>query len=151
MIQSSKNNSNLQHILFSKEQYQELLRLFSLYALVKQKSPTPLLTTEEFGDYIYKQGGKFGFEKSKMDDMDWFEKINNDVFESLFHYSQHEAWEHLANRLAHRDATEASNNTNSIMDKEMKEELFLDIMAKRLEFYLDEFSKNGIKNLRLNH
>ena len=64
MIQSSKNNSNLQHILFSKEQYQELLRLFSLYALVKQKSPTPLLTTEEFGRYIYSQGGKFGFEKS---------------------------------------------------------------------------------------
>ena len=150
MIQSSKNNSNLQHILFSVEQYQELLRLFSLYALVRQKSPTPMLTTAEFGDYIYKQGDKFGFDKSKIDDMDWFEKINEDVFESLFHYSQHEAWEHLANRMAHRDATEASNNPDTILDKKMQEDLFLDIMAKRLEFYLDEFSKNGIRNLRLN-
>ena len=149
MSKSLKNNSDLQPIFLSKEQYQELLRLVALYGLVKQASPTPTLIAGQFGDYILKQGEKFGIEQSKMDEMEWFQKITEDVFDSLFHYSQHQAWEHLANRMAHRDARQATDGTEKTLDEQMQSDLFLDIMGKQLEVYLDEFSKNGIKNLKL--
>lgn len=150
MEKQTQNNFGLQPIFLSKDQYQELLKAISMYALVKQASPVPAIASEEFGDYIMGQGNKFGFEKAKTNDMDWFEKVNEEVFEALFHYSQHEAWEHLANRLAHRDAKIATGASGNILDKEMQSDLFLDIMGKRLEIYLDEFSKNGIKNVVMN-
>ena len=82
------NGSLLQPILFSKEQYKELLRAVGAYGLIKQSSVVPSLVSEQFGDFLIEQGKKFGFEKVSMDEMDWFDEINDEVFESLFQYTQ---------------------------------------------------------------
>ncbi len=117
------------------------------FSLMKQDVSNSVFSTNEVAEYIMNQGKKFGFEKSGMTDMEWFETISDEVFDVMFHYSQSEAWEHLANRLAHRDAQMSANSTKNNIDDDMHSELFMDIMAKKLEFYLDEFAQNGVNNV----
>ena len=142
--------SVMQPILFTKEQYKELLRAFASYALVKQSSILPDSETARLGDYIIDQGEKFGFEKIKMDEMDWFDQINDEVFEALFQYTQEETWQHLANLLASRDARDEIEEKTGLSAGELPEDMFMDSMAKRVQIYLKEFEKNGINNLTCN-
>lgn len=137
----------LQPILFSKEQYIELLRAVGAYGLIKHSSVVPSLASGQFGDYLIEQGKKFGFEKVKMDRMDWFDEINDEVFESLFQYTQDEMWHHLANLLAHRDVKNEIGDKTGLSEKELPPDMFLDAMAGKVHMYLKEFEKNGTKNM----
>lgn len=138
----------LQPILISKEQYKELLRAVAAYQLMKQASAVPDRKTAEIGAYIIEQGNKFGFEKIKINEMDWFDQINEEVFELLFEYSQEEMWQHLANMLAHRDAKEGARGLDkNLIDEETKGDLYFDIMGHRVQKYLKEFAQNGPKNI----
>ena len=137
----------MQTILFTREQYKELLRAFGTYTLVKQSSILPDSETAKLYAYIIDQGKKFEFEKIKMDDMDWFEEINDEIFEALFQYTQEEMWQHLANLFARRDAIREIEEKTGLSRKELPLEMFLDSMAKRIRMYLKEFEKNGINNV----
>src|SRR3989344_8704151 len=137
----------LQPILFSKEQYKELLRAVGAYGLVKQSSIVPSLASGQFGDFLIEQGKKFGFEKISMDKMDWFDEINDEVFEALFQYTQEEMWQHLAHMLAQRDVRNEIDDKTGLSVSELPSDMFLDAMAMRVQMYLKEFEKNGIKNI----
>src|SRR3990167_2920405 len=141
------NGSLLQPILFSKEQYKELLRAVGAYGLIKQSSVVPSLVSEQFGDFLIEQGKKFGFEKVSMDEMDWFDEINDEVFESLFQYTQEEMWQHLAHLLAQRDVRSEIEDKTGLSDNELPSDMFLDAIAGKVQMYLKEFEKNGIKNI----
>ena len=149
MKKETQNDSELQSILLSKDQYLELLKATSMYALVKEASLNPLHSGREFADYVYDQGKKFGLEKTMATDMEWFEKVTDDVFESLFDFSEQQSWEHFAANLARRDAKIATGATEETMDNEMQTDLFFDIMGKREQAYLEEFGKYGIKNVEV--
>ncbi len=139
---------DLQPILVTKDQYKEILRALAAYQLIKKVSTVPDFKTAEVGAYIIEQGNKFGFEKVKMGDMDWFDEINEEVFELLFNYSQEEMWQHLANMLAHRDAKEGAGGLDkNLIDEETKGDLYLDMMGHRVQKYLKEFAQNGPKNI----
>lgn len=143
------NDSSIQPILFTKEQYKELLRAIGAYALLKQSSVVPNVDPTGLGDYITEQGTKFGFERAKMDDMDWFEEINDEVFDSLFQYTQDEMWQHLANILARRDVKNEIGDKTGLSEDELPPDMFLDAMGKKVQMYLKEFEKNGINNVRV--
>ena len=96
------NELTLQPILFNKEQYKELLRAVGAYGLIKQSAVVPSLASGQFGDFLINQGKKFGFEKVSTDEMDWFDEINDEVFEALFEYTQEEMWPHLAHLMSRR-------------------------------------------------
>ncbi len=140
----------LQPMLFTKEQYKELLRAISAYALVKQSSAVPYIDPTGLGDYVMEQGKKFGFEKVKMDQMDWFDEINDEVFNSLFEYTQEEMWHHIAHILAERDVRSEIEGTTGLSEKELPSDMFLDAMAGKIHRYLTEFEKNGINNVTVN-
>ena len=82
-----------------------------------------------------------------MDEMDWFEEINDNIYESLFQYTQEETWQHLANLFARRDAIKEIEDETGLSPEELPPEMFLDSMTKRIRMYLKEFEKNGINNL----
>ncbi len=147
MSQKENVGSTLQPILFTKEQYKELLRAIGAYYLVKQSEVMPRLDPTGLGDYVIEQGKKFGFEKIKMDQMDWFDEINEEVFESLFQYTQNEMWHHLANILAQRDVRREIYGKTGFSDAELSADTFLDAMAKKIQMYLKEFEKNGMNNV----
>jgi len=133
--------------LFTKEQYKELIRAFSTYTLIKQSSILPDSEVAKLFGHIVEQGKKFGFEKNEMDEMEWFEEINDDIFENLFQYTQEEMWRHLAGLFARKDAKEEIMNETGLSEEELPPDMFLDSMAKRIQIYLKEFEKNGINNL----
>lgn len=137
----------MQPILFTKDQYKELLRAFGAYTLLKQSSILPDSETARLYGYIVEQGKKFGFEKIKMDEMDWFEEINDEVYEALFQYTQEEIWQNLANLFARRDAIKEIEEETGLSEEELPPDMFLDSMAKRVYMYIKEFEKNGINNL----
>jgi hypothetical protein len=137
----------MQPILFTREQYKELLRAFGAYALVKQSSILPDSETARLFDYIIGQGKKFEFEIKKLSDWQWFEEINDQVFNDLFEYTQEEMWEHLANLFARRDVVAEIEEKTGLSEAELPPDMFLDSMAKRIVLYLKEFQKNGINNL----
>ena len=137
----------MQPILFTRDQYKELLRAFSAYTLLKQSSILPNSETARLYQYIIEQEKKFGFEKVKMDEMDWLDEINEDVYEALFQYTQEETWQHLANLFARRDVKMEIEEETGLSEDEVPPEMFLDSMAKRVGMYLKEFEKNGINNL----
>ena len=141
------NDTTLQPILFTEEQYKELLRSIGAYALLKQSSIAPSLDPTGLDDYVMSQGEKFGFEKIKIDETDWFDEINAEVFESLFRYSQEEMWQHLANMLAQRDVRNEIEDKTGLDEAELPSGMFLDAMAKKVQMYLKEFEKNGINNI----
>ena len=141
------NELALQPILFTKEQYKELLRAVGAYGLIKQSAVVPSLASGQFGDFLIDQGEKFGFEKVSMDEMDWFDEINDEVFESLFQYTQEEMWQHLAHLLAQRDVRSEIDDKTGLSESELPSDTFLDAMAIKVEMYLKEFEKNGIKNI----
>ncbi len=145
----SKESDNfaMQPILFTREQYKELIRAFSAYILIKQSSIMPDSETARLFGYIVEQGGKFGFERARMDEMEWFEEINDEIYEALFQYTQEEMWHHLANLFARRDAKNEIMEETGLSEMELPPEMFLDSMAKRIRIYLKEFEKNGINNL----
>lgn len=140
-------NFTMQAILFTREQYKELLRAFGMYALVKQSSTLPNLETAKLFDYIVEQGKKFEFERKKLSDEQWFEEINDQIFNDLFEYTQEEMWENLANLFARRDAVAEIEEKTGLSEEELPPEMFLDSMAKRIVLYLKEFQKNGINNV----
>lgn len=143
-----KNDTfEMQPILFTKDQYKELLRAFGAYTLLKQSSILPDSETARLYGYIVEQGKKFGYEKDKMDEMDWFEEINDEVYEALFQYTQEEMWQHLANLFARKDAINEIEEETGLSEEELPPDMFLDSMAKRIQIYLKEFEKNGINNL----
>src|SRR3989344_358036 len=137
----------LQPILFSKEQYKELLRAVGAYGLIKQSSVVPSLVSGQFVDFLIEQGKKFGFEKISVDEMDWFDEINDEVFEALFRYTQEEMWQHLAHLLAQRDVRNEIDDVTGLSENELPSDMFLDAMAGKVQMYLKEFEKNGIKNI----
>lgn len=141
------NYFSLQPILFTKTQYKELIRAFSAYTLIKQSSIMPDSETAKLFWYIIEQGNKFGFEKSKTDEMQWFSEINDEIYEALFQYTQEEMWHHLANLFARRDAKKEIMEKTGLSEKELPPDMFLDSMAKRVQIYLEEFEKNGINNI----
>jgi len=143
-----KNDTfEMQPILFTKDQYKELLRAFGAYTLLKQSSILPDSETARLYGYIVEQGKKFGYEKDKMDEIDWFEEINDEVYEALFQYTQEEMWQHLANLFARKDAINEIEEETGLSEEELPPDMFLDSMAKRIQIYLKEFEKNGINNL----
>lgn len=146
---SKKGNSDLtlQPILFTKEQYKELLRAIATYALVKQSALVPYLDPTGLGDYVIEQGKKFGFEKVKMNQMDWFDEINDEVFQSMFQYTQDEMWHHLSHLLAQRDIRNEIGDATGLSESELPSDMFLDAMGKKVQMYLKEFEKNGINNV----
>lgn len=137
----------LQPILFTKEQYKELLRAVGAYGLIKQSSTVPSLVSGQFGDFLINQGKKFGFDKISMNEMDWFDEVNDEVFEALFQYTQEEMWQHLAHLLAQRDVRNEIGDKTGLSEDELPSDMFLDAMAKKVQIYLKEFEKNGIKNI----
>lgn len=137
----------LQPILFTKGQYKELLRAVSAYGLIKQSSIVPSLVSGQFGDFLISQGKKFGFNKISMTKADWFDEVNDEVFEALFQYTQEEMWQHLAHLLAHKDVRNEIEDKTGLSDKELPTDMFLDAVAVRVQMYLKEFEKNGIKNI----
>lgn len=137
----------LQPILFTKEQYRELLRAVGAYGLIKQSSVVPSLVSGQFSDFLIAQEKKFGFDKISMTKMDWFDEVNDEVFEALFQYTQEEMWQHLAHLLAHRDVRNEIEDKTGLSDKELPTDMFLDAVAVRVQMYLKEFEKNGIKNI----
>jgi len=141
------NGLALQPILFSKEQYKELLRAVGAYGLIKQSSVVPSLASGQFGDFLIEQGKKFGFEKISMDEIDWFDEVNDEVFEALFQYTQEEMWRHLAHLLAQRDVRNEIGDKTGLSEGELPSDMFLDAMAVKVQMYLKEFEKNGIKNI----
>ncbi len=141
------DNFALQPILFTREQYKELLRAIGAYALVKQSATVPSVDPTGLGDYVMEQGKKFGFEKVKMDQMGWFDEVNDEVFQSLFQYTQGEMWHHLAHILAQRDVRKEIEEKTGLSEQELPSDMFLDAMGKRVQMYLKEFEKNGINNM----
>ena len=141
------NGLALQPILFTKNQYKELLRAVSAYGLVKQSAVIPSLASGQFGDFLIEQGKKFGFDKISMNKMDWFDEINEEVFEALFQYTQEEMWRHLAHLLAQRDVRNEIDDATGLSESELSSDMFLDAMAGKVQMYLKEFEKNGIKNI----
>ena len=137
----------MQPILFTREQYKELLRAFGTYALVRQSSILPDSKTATLFDYIIGQGKKFEFERKKMSDERWFEEINDEIFNDLFEYTQEEMWENLANLFARRDAVAEIEEKTGLSQEELPPDMFMDSMAKRIVLYLKEFQKNGINNV----
>ena len=150
---SKKENGDmaLQPILFTKGQYKELLRAISAYALVKQSATVPYIDPTGLGDYVMEQGRKFGFDKVKMNQKDWFEEVNDEVFESLFQYTQEEMWHHLAHILAQRDVRKEIEDKTELSEKELPSDMFLDAMAGKVNLYLEEFEKNGINNVTVKY
>lgn len=142
-----RSNLVMQTILFSREQYKELLKAFGTYALVKQSSILPDSETERLFNYIIEQGKKFEFEKKKLSAEQWFEEINDSIFNDLFEYTQEEMWNHLANLFARRDAIKEIEEKTGLSKEELPPDTFLDSMAKRIQIYLKEFEKNGINNV----
>ena len=143
------NDTNLQPILLTKEQYKELLRAINTYAFVKQSGSIPDLKSAELGAYLMDQGSKFGFEKEKMDKMEWFDQINDEVFGALFDYVQEEVWRNLASVLASRD-TKREFEDRGIPHEKASTDDFLDATGVKVQKYLKEFEQNGVKNLSLN-
>lgn len=137
----------MQPILFTREQYKELLRAFGTYTLIKQTSIIPDPETGRLYNYIIDQGKKFGYEKNKIDEWDWFEEINDEVYESLFQYTQEETWHHLANLFARKDIINEIEEETGLSKEELPPDMFLDSMGKRIQIYLKEFEKNGINNI----
>lgn len=137
----------LQPILFTGEQYKELLRAVSMYTLVKQGGVLPYTDPTRLMDSVLKQGEKFEFEKSKMDEMKWFQVINDEVFNALADYTEDEMWQVLAQMLAHRDVAHEIGEATGLSEEEMPPDMFFDGMMKRVAEYLKEFEKNGINNV----
>ena len=135
--------------MFTKEQYKELLRAISAYALIKQSAVLPHIDATKLGDYLMEQGGKFGFEKVNMNELDWFDEINDEVFEALFEYTQEEMWQHLANLLARRDVKTEIEEKTGLSEAELPPDTFLGAMGAKVEAYLKEFENNGMNNVRV--
>jgi hypothetical protein len=149
-MKKENKESYLQPILFTKDQYKELLRAISAYALIKQSATLPHIDATKLGDYLIEQGEKFGFEKLNMNELDWFDEINDEVFEALFDYTQEEMWQHLANLLARRDVKNEIEDKTGLSPQELPPDTFLDAMGKKVEIYLKEFENNGLNNVSVN-
>ncbi|HEY4508965.1 MAG TPA: hypothetical protein VJC13_01630 [Candidatus Paceibacterota bacterium] len=147
--QQQNNNSSLQPILFTREQYKELFRAISIYALIKQSSAMPYLDPTGLGDYIMQQGEKFGFGKVKENEADWFDEVEEEVFENIFNYAQGEMFHHLAHMLADRDISMEIEDGTGLSEDELPSSMFMDAVAKRVDMYLKEFEKNGIDNIKV--
>lgn len=137
----------LQPILFTREQYEELLRAISAYAMIKRSPDDPFKDPTGLGDYLMDQGVKFGFEKTKENEPDWFDDVEKELFEAMFEYTEQEMWHHLAHALADRDISAEIEDKTGLGEDELPSNMFMDAIAKRVHMYLKEFEKNGIDNV----
>ncbi len=140
-------------IEFTKEQYESLLKLIYCWDMMinwPRLFQDRILDFDNLCSYIYSKAKDFWLENHveywedkniyiASNELEYNEEINSYI--EIYDEDNDNFWENLIDMLAERDFEE--KNTNPLFEKNDK------IFEKIIDSYDEEFTKNWIKNLRL--
>jgi hypothetical protein len=140
-------SSVMQPILFTSGQYREMVKAFNTYSVLLRNVITPKSEIIKLFAYAISQSEKFGFEKLKEMESDWFEKIGNESNEIIYEYEQDNMWRNMAVLFARKDALKEIQEKTGLPREKLPEDMPLEKMDERIAVYLKEFAENGIQNI----
>lgn len=146
------------NIKLSKEQYEALLKSVAvssyiygiMWDLVDEKHQDFAEEMEQLQSYLLTIAKESGIPKENYDIFDgelWFSDSYMDIInEEIAEYTDFEFMDTLAREMAQKELEESTPASEL---SKMSEDKYMTVMAKLESKYSAEFTKNGIKNLKL--